>query len=128
MSHSPWNRDPNFEWVLGSNTVEGQRRQKADNAWSYAARDLGEIVVFGDRRVREPIQSPTNPLQFSGAVQPEQIFSRNPDAFDVARPDKWGFASKRQNAIRLGRLLRNVCSRAHLYTLCKSLASKVYQP
>ena len=128
MSHSPWNRDPNLEWVLGSNIVEGQSRQKADNAWSYTARDLGEIVVFRDRRVREPIQSPANPLQLSGAVQPEQVFSRNSDAFDIAGPDEWEFARQRQNAIRFGRLLRNVCSNAHLYTLCKNLASKVYRP
>ena len=53
---------------------------------------MGEIVVFRHGRVRKPIQSPANPLQLSGAVQPEQVFSRNSDAFDIAGPDEWEFA------------------------------------
>lgn len=86
----------------------------------HAAGDLGEIVVFSHGRVRKPVQSPANPLQLSISVQPEQVFPWNPDAFDVAGPDEWALVRKRQNAIRFGRLLRNVCSNAHLYTLCNS--------
>ena len=64
-----------------------------------AARDLGEIMAFSDGRVRKPIKPATDPLQLSSAMQSEQIFSRNPDPFDVAGPDDRGFACQPQHPI-----------------------------
>jgi ABC-type oligopeptide transport system substrate-binding subunit len=63
------------------------------------ARDLGEIVALSDRRVRKAIQPATDPLQLSRSVKPEQVFSRNPETFDVPGADDWRFSCECQHAI-----------------------------
>jgi hypothetical protein len=78
-----------------------------------AARDLGEIMAFSDRRIRKAIQPATDPLQLSSAMQPEQVFSRNPDPFNVAGPDDRSFACQPQQ-IWPGRLLHNVYRISHV--------------
>jgi hypothetical protein len=99
VSRSPRNGDPNLKWVLGPDVVKDQSGHKADDALRDSAGDLGETIVFSDRRVRKAIQSSTNPLQLSSAVQPEQVFSRNPDTFDVAGADDRAFPRERQHLI-----------------------------
>jgi hypothetical protein len=99
VSRSPWNGDPNLEWVLGTDFVKGESGKKADHALRRAAGDLSETVVCRDGRVRKAIQPSTNSLQLSGAAQSKQVFSWNPDVFDIARADDWELPGERQNAI-----------------------------
>ena len=64
-----------------------------------AAHNLGEIVAFSDRRIRKAIKPATDPLQLSSSMEPEQVFSRNPDTFDVTGADDRRCSCECQHAI-----------------------------
>src|SRR5271170_2534828 len=38
-----------------------------------------KLLAFSDEPVRKPIKPAIDPLQLSSAMQPQQVFSRNPD-------------------------------------------------